>query len=531
MRRRLGSGGFATVWLAHDEQLDAEVAIKVLADNWAHDDSVRRRFLEEGRFLRRVESEHVVQVHDVGELEDGRPFLVLTYADRGTLADRLKKEPLPLEPAVGVIVQVGRGLQALHRRGLLHRDVKPANVLFRSTDEGERAVLSDLGLGKSLDEVSRITMPGGTPSYVAPEQAMGERLDQRADQYSLGAVAYAALTGRSPHQVDGLGAAGRVKAPPPPSTLGFDIPEKVDAAIVRALDPDREKRWPDVESFTRELVGALDETTHNFLPSTGKPGTPLPLPLASATAETEVGEKTALSESNAPTVVKTPAEIPTELPGPPDSSVGTAGISQPHPVVGTLDPAPVAHAPAAGPGKPRRRRGRWVVAAVLALIVGAGAGYGVQRYLLQQPVVDVAEGNFSVEMPREWAGAVAQSNWRPPGAEDEWPALRVSKDEGWLNGNSPGLFVGVMPADGNPPNKKFPDAKQYGCESTEPLTEKKAGDRTVLDQYSFNCGDGSTLLQRIVVTGSAGDSLFVQVKVPATDQVKAVEMADSVKYS
>ena len=78
--------------------------------------------------------------------------------------------------------------------------MKPANVLFRSTDNGERAVLSDLGLGKSLDEVSRITMPGGTPSYVAPEQAMGERLDQRADQYSLGAVAYAALTGRSPHQ-------------------------------------------------------------------------------------------------------------------------------------------------------------------------------------------------------------------------------------------------------------------------------------------------------------------------------------------
>src|SRR3954453_3571659 len=128
VRRRLGSGGFATVWLAHDEQLDAEVAIKVLADNWGHDDSVRRRFLEEGRFLRRVESEHVVQVHDVGELEDGRPFLVLTYADRGTLADRLKKEPLPLAQAVDVVVQVGRGLQALHRRGLLHRDVKPANV-------------------------------------------------------------------------------------------------------------------------------------------------------------------------------------------------------------------------------------------------------------------------------------------------------------------------------------------------------------------------------------------------------------------
>jgi hypothetical protein len=142
--------------------------------------------------------------------------------------------------------------------------VKPANVLFRSTDDGERAVLSDLGLGKALDEVSRLTMPGGTPSYVAPEQAMGERVDQRADLYSLGAVAYAALTGRSPHQLDGLGAAGRVAAPPPPSSLGFAVPDRVDSAIVRALDPDRHKRWPDVQAFTRELVGGLDETTQTF---------------------------------------------------------------------------------------------------------------------------------------------------------------------------------------------------------------------------------------------------------------------------
>ncbi|HEY3005306.1 MAG TPA: serine/threonine-protein kinase, partial [Kribbellaceae bacterium] len=271
VRRRLGSGGFATVWLAYDEQLDAEVAVKVLADNWGDDESVRRRFLEEGRFLRRVESEHVVQVHDVGELEDGRPFLVLTYADRGTLADRIREKPLELAEAVDVVVQVGRGLTALHRRGLLHRDVKPANVLFRSTDDGERAVLSDLGLGKSLDEVSRITLPGGTPSYVAPEQAMGERLDPRADQYSLGAVAYAALTGRSPHHVNGLRAAAEVKEPPRPSELGFAVPDRIEEAILRALQPDRENRWPDVATFTRELVGGLNETTRSFEPIPDEP--------------------------------------------------------------------------------------------------------------------------------------------------------------------------------------------------------------------------------------------------------------------
>lgn len=607
MRRRLGSGGFATVWLAHDEQLDAEVAIKVLADNWAHDDSVRRRFLEEGRFLRRVESEHVVQVHDVGELEDGRPFLVLTYADRGTLADRLKKEPLPIVPAVGVIVQVGRGLQALHRRGLLHRDVKPANVLFRSTDEGERAVLSDLGLGKSLDEVSRITMPGGTPSYVAPEQAMGERLDQRADQYSLGAVAYAALTGRSPHQVDGLGAAGRVEAPPPPSSLGFDIPDKVDAAIVRALDPDREKRWPDVESFTRELVGALDETTHNFLPSAGKP-----LP-SLASADTEVGEKTALSESNAPTVVKTPADteqadtVPAAKAGAGGVAAGGAGTADAGggaagaagaagaggaagsgagaagadagaagaggaagpgvagmggAAVGASGASGAAGAGAAGAdgasapgaagtaqaagllealdthptaaGKPRRKRGRWVVAALLALVLGGGAGFGVQRYVLPTDVVDVSEGHFSVRMPKEWAKTVAQSTWQPPGSKEQFPALRVSRDDSWSSApesGSEGLFVGLMPDDGSDPAKKLPDAKQYGCRSTDVVKDHEVDGRRVLDQYSFDCGDGSTLLQRVVVTGSTGDSLFLQVKVPAADEAKAAEVANSVQYS
>ena len=92
MRRRIGSGGFATVWLAYDEQLDSPVAVKVLAENWTEDHHVRQRFLEEGRFLRKVESPHVVTVYDAGELEDGRPYLVMSNADQGTLADRLEIE-------------------------------------------------------------------------------------------------------------------------------------------------------------------------------------------------------------------------------------------------------------------------------------------------------------------------------------------------------------------------------------------------------------------------------------------------------
>jgi hypothetical protein len=508
VRRRLGSGGFATVWLAYDEQLDAEVAVKVLADNWAHDDSVRRRFLEEGRFLRRVESEHVVQVHDVGELEDGRPFLVLTYADRGTLADRLKREPLALEVAIGVIVQVGRGLQALHRRGLLHRDVKPANVLFRSTDEGERAVLSDLGLGKSLDEVSRITMPGGTPSYVAPEQAMGERLDQRADLYALGAVAYAALTGRSPHQLEGLGAAGRVPAPPPPSSLGFAVPDGVDAAIVRALDPDREKRWADVESFTRELIGTLDETTHGFVPAA----------VATPAAVTEAARQ---------------VDSPTVNAGPPT----VAATAEPETVVDEpsnagADPVGAAEAESPADEKRPRRRGRWVVAAALALIIGAGAGFGAQRYLAPKLDVHVAQGGFTLRIPRGWAGSIAESTWVPPGSSIDRSALRVSKDEGWNSPETgtPGVFVGVMARDGDLA-KKLPGGERYGCTATEPVTKSSRAGLTVLDQYSTGCGnDGSTLLQRVAETDVAR-AVLIQVQVPASDRDRAREVADSVSYT
>lgn len=593
MRRRLGSGGFATVWLAHDEQLDAEVAVKVLADNWAHDDSVRRRFLEEGRFLRRVESEHVVQVHDVGELEDGRPFLVLTYADRGTLADRLKKEPLALEPAIGVIVQVGRGLQALHRRGLLHRDVKPANVLFRSTDDdGERAVLSDLGLGKSLDEVSRITMPGGTPSYVAPEQAMGERLDQRADQYSLGAVAYAALTGRSPHQVDGLGAAGRVKAAPPPSSLGFAVPDRVDAAIVRALDPDREKRWPDIESFTRELVGGLDETTQSFIAgktagtpaafaalATTAPVSPPAAGSTSATDETEVGEKTALSEANAPTVIKTGATtvqadaagnpIPdTEADAATTAATGTDATTA-APTTGvaaatgaaaagaaatdaapattgaasaaTTDAAPAtsgaASASTADPAAtsaspPRRRRGRWALAAVLALVLGAGAGFGVQRYLeTTSGFAKITQDHFSVKTPRNWMGVVSTSTWHPPGSQQERQALLVSKDTSWNTPDNatPGVFIGQL-ATPFSPSKVLVDPKKYGCTTIPAPTTTTEGATTYLDQISENCGNGTTLLQRVVSTGN-DNSLLIQVQVPGSERDKAVEVAASVTFS
>jgi eukaryotic-like serine/threonine-protein kinase len=277
--RKLGSGGFATVWLARDETLDADVAIKVLAEHWIDDEDVRGRFLGEGRFLRRVDSPYVVGVHDIGETDEGRPFLVLTYADRGTLEQRLEDGPMDVGEAVSVIQQVAAGLRALHNRDLLHRDVKPANVLFRGTPDGERAMLGDLGLGKSLDAVSRLTLPGGTPAYVAPEQVRGDQLDPRADQYALAAVAYSMLSGRSPHGAKTLGAVLAIEDPPAPlRTLRAEVPAVVEAAVQKGLALDREERWPDITAFADALTAAEPaEIPASARPPVSEP-TPEPMP-------------------------------------------------------------------------------------------------------------------------------------------------------------------------------------------------------------------------------------------------------------
>ena len=177
VRRRIGSGSFAIVWLAQDEILDAPVAVKVLADNWAHHLDVRERFLEEARILRRTDSDRVVRVYDLGDLEDGRPYFVMTYADRGTLADRLAAGPLPIPLAVQYGADVARGVAALHAIGVIHRDVNPANVLICTGRDGigERVLVADLGLAKAAAHGSGFTLTVGTPGYLAPEQLAGTR--------------------------------------------------------------------------------------------------------------------------------------------------------------------------------------------------------------------------------------------------------------------------------------------------------------------------------------------------------------------
>lgn len=197
----LDVGGFATVWQGWDDALDGPVAIKVLADNWSLDSGVRDRFVAEARALWKISDPRIVRVFALGETDGGQPWFAMEFADRGTLADRLTAIGAPADLATGVKVveELAECIDALHRVGLLHRDIKPDNFLIISDNNGgpldwfgndERVVIGDLGQSKTLAAASGFTMATGTPGWVAPEQRMmNHGLTTSADVYSLAKVA------------------------------------------------------------------------------------------------------------------------------------------------------------------------------------------------------------------------------------------------------------------------------------------------------------------------------------------------------
>lgn len=238
----IGRGGMGRVYAARDPALNRRVAIKVLAPEWATDDVAHRRFVSEARAAAAVSSPFVVAIHAVEETQ-GLPCLVMELVDGETLQDRLDRDgPLPFDEVVRIGLGAARGLAAAHARGLVHRDVKPSNILLER--QSQQVKLSDFGLARAQED-ARLTRTGvlaGTPAYMAPEQIESRNCDHRADLFSLGSVLYAMCTGREPFQAaTPLAVLHQILAasPPPIRTLNPQIPEWLAQIVekLQARDP------------------------------------------------------------------------------------------------------------------------------------------------------------------------------------------------------------------------------------------------------------------------------------------------------
>lgn len=331
----LGRGGFATVYRAHDPQLDRDVALKTLLPHLAEDAGICRRFLAEARAIARLSHPGIITVFEAGEA-NGRPFYAMEVIEGRTLAEELAATgPLPPARALGLLRPLAAALDYLHGAGLVHRDVKPANIMLHSDG---RVLLMDFGIARVLEE-TRYTETGaslGTPSYMSPEQVLGHDVGPPADVYMLAIIAYQMLAGRPPFS----GATAQVlhaqAYEPPPALSGFapGLPDYVYQALEVALSKDPAARPPSATHLVEQLAG----------------NEPVPAPALNATVES--------SES------QPPVQVPTVAPEPP--RVAAAQSADP---LASASPAP-------STAQRRRLPGKLLVGAgVAAVLIAAGVGF------------------------------------------------------------------------------------------------------------------------------------------------------------
>ncbi|MFN7988706.1 MAG: serine/threonine-protein kinase [Thermoanaerobaculia bacterium] len=252
----LGQGGMAEVWRATDERLNRTVAVKVILANHARDAHFRQRFQKEAQLVASLDHPNILPVYDYGD-EEGLPYLVMPFLEGGTLRDRMVGSPVPFAQAVSWIRQLGDALDAAHAAGILHRDVKPANVLIRKDD---RLALADFGIAKMLEGSTGLTATGmvvGTPIYMAPEQAQGRPATPASDRYALAVLAYELLSGKPPF--DGESALSlmhqHVTSPAPRlSSAVYGLPAGLDPVFERALSKEPERRPATCRAFADELL-------------------------------------------------------------------------------------------------------------------------------------------------------------------------------------------------------------------------------------------------------------------------------------
>jgi eukaryotic-like serine/threonine-protein kinase len=356
---RLGVGGMSTVRLARDRRLEREVAVKVLAEHLAEDPQFVTRFRREALAAARLVHPNIVQVFDFGLDEPtGRHYIVMEYIRGQSAAEILRERSiLPVSEALAIVSHACRGLDYAHRNGVVHRDIKPGNLL--RSEEGNVKV-ADFGIARNLGDESSITQVGsvlGTAAYLAPEQAHGEEVGPRADLYGLGVVTYQALSGRLPYEAQSLTELAlkqQREAPPLLNHLNPDVTPQLAAAVDRALALDPRDRFASAE----EMREALADGARGIGPLPEEDATHV---LGAQTAPTSV------SPRRDPATVDQPAVV----------------ARQPQPSRRPT-PAPAAAAPPAARearrAPRRRRRGafrRLMTLVVILILVVAGAAAAI----------------------------------------------------------------------------------------------------------------------------------------------------------
>ena len=260
----VGTGGMSSVYRANDRLLERDVALKVLHDRFTVDGDYVERFRREARAVAQLSHPNIVTVIDRGE-QDGRQFIVFEYVDGENLKTLIEREgPLPEREAIELALQIARALGFAHEHGLVHRDVKPQNVLLNG-DAG--AKVTDFGIARSLDVQGGLTQTGtvmGTSDYIAPEQARGRQVDAQSDVYSLGAVLYELLTGDVPFPGDNFVAVAMRHINEPPPSVRERRPElspRLDAAVRRAMAKDPHERFGSMNELCTELAACLGPET------------------------------------------------------------------------------------------------------------------------------------------------------------------------------------------------------------------------------------------------------------------------------
>jgi tetratricopeptide (TPR) repeat protein/predicted Ser/Thr protein kinase len=261
--KTLGQGGMGAVYKARDREVDRVVALKVIRPELANQPEILSRFKQELILSRQVTHKNVVRIFDLGEAE-GTKFITMEFVEGCDLRTLLRdKGPITTEQKVKIMIQVCRALSAAHAEGVVHRDLKPQNIMV---DDNGRVVVMDFGIAHSM-EAAGVTSTGvlvGTPAYVSPEQAKGEKIDPRSDIYTLGIVFYEALTGMAPFQsetVIGLLLKRIQERPVPPIDRNKDIPQALSDIVVKCMAVDREDRYQTAEEVERDLQGWLGSPT------------------------------------------------------------------------------------------------------------------------------------------------------------------------------------------------------------------------------------------------------------------------------